>query len=775
MSLLANSNAIEDAGYKIQRSLRFRSSASAYLNRTPSVAGNRTTWTYSAWLKIGALGVAGSGRAILRCYNGTTDSTWSEIRLGVNNAGYYDSIALGGYATNWRITNAQFRDPSAWYHIVVVWDTTNATAANRVRIYVNGVQQTSFQTSNDPALNATSGINQSAAHVIGSGLSQFYDGYLAEVNFIDGQALTPSSFGQTDPVTGVWTPKKYTGTYGTNGFYLPFTDNSSPTTLGYDKSGNGNNWTANNISTTAGATYDSMTDVPTLTSATAANYCVLNPLNTYAATISNANLNVTFTDGSSSRTTFSTMGVSSGKWYWETTVTSTALTYYPGIGVNTNLAALPTNQSGSDSTGYMYLVTGQKLNNNSLASYGASYTTNDVIGVALDMDGGTITFYKNNASQGQAYSGITGTAVPCFIGSGGSCAANFGQRPFSYTPPTGFKALNTFNLPDPTIKKPNQYMDATLYTGNGSTQTITNAGGFQPNLVWIKARSNAGNHSIFDTSRGINNVLSSNLTSAQDATPTDSLTAFNSNGFSVGANLTGTIPYVNQNTQTYVGWQWKKGATPGFDIVTGQYTATAPASQSFSHSLGVTPSMIIVKDRTGASSWGVWHKAYGSYSGNTNILFLNSTAAISSGNYMGTINSTVFSVASGLVAQNNNFVAYLFAEIPGFSKFGSYTGNGSADGPFVYCGFRPAFVIIKRTDGAGSWSMYDAKRNPFNQVGQSLFANVSDAEYTNLSGYIHDFLSNGFKPRQSNGDNNSGATYIYAAFAENPFKYSLAR
>ena len=261
------------SGYTIDRSLRFRSSASAYLSRTPASAGNRKTWTWSGWVKRGALGVL---QTLFSAYNSNTDSGYTEIRFLSA-----DTLVLSGYATNWRITTQVFRDSSAWYHIVVSLDTTNATAANRIKIYLNGSEITAFGTSNNPALNDDFAINLNAAHSIGrvqATATQYFDGYMTEVNFIDGQALDPTYFGEYNEDTGVWQPIKYTGTYGTNGFYLKFSDNSTTTTLGYDYSGNSNNFTTNNVSVTSGVTYDSMTDVPTLTSTDAANYAVMNPL-----------------------------------------------------------------------------------------------------------------------------------------------------------------------------------------------------------------------------------------------------------------------------------------------------------------------------------------------------------------------------------------------------------------------------------------------------------------------------------------------------------------
>jgi len=276
MAILNNSNAIStSAPYDINNSLRFRSSASAYLSRTPAGAGNRQTWTWSGWIKRGSLG---TDQAIFSVA-GTSNTTYFLIKFDTNNC-----IYIGNYSTNFLVTSQVFRDPSAWYHIVVVLDTTQATANNRLKVYVNGSQVTAFSSNNisaQIAQNSDQGINQAAAHNISreaQGGVFLLDAYQTEINFINAQALTPSSFGETSTTTGSWVPKAYTGTYGTNGFYLKFNNTASVANLGLDSSGNGNTWTVNNVSLTAGTTYDAMIDSPTLTSATVANYCVMNPL-----------------------------------------------------------------------------------------------------------------------------------------------------------------------------------------------------------------------------------------------------------------------------------------------------------------------------------------------------------------------------------------------------------------------------------------------------------------------------------------------------------------
>jgi hypothetical protein len=338
-------------------------------------------------------------------------------------------------------------------------------------------------------------------------------------------------------------------------------------------------------------------------------------------------------------------------------------------------------------------------------------------------------------------------------------------------------------------------MDATLYTGTGATATITNTAGFKPDLIWNKSRSNAADNCLTDSVRGTNSQLISDNTSAQ-LSNTNQITAFNSNGFSLGADNLG---YTNYNAFTYVGWQWQAGqgssssntngsitstvsvnASAGFSVVT--YTGTGSAA-TVGHGLGVAPSMIITKKRSSTSDWGVYHIS----TGNTNYLLLDSTAAsASSSTYWNNTSptSSVFSIgtADPVNISTATYVAYCWAQIAGFSKFGSYVANGSADNTFVYTGFRPKYLLIKCTTaptGYESWFVFDSVRNTYNSANLYLNPNTSGAEGAGTAGTDYlDILSNGFKLRGTGApgvNGNSGATYIYAAFAENPFKNALAR
>ena len=793
MAILNNSNAISTAGgYDINNSLRFRASASATLSRTPASASNQKTWTYSAWVKKSAIIDSGNRMGLFGIGPQSAGAGYFCLAFANTASGGADTLIIDRSGVAGPTSTAVYRDCSAWYHVVFAVNTT--LASNRVRVYVNGIEITAWSASLDTvwSQNTDTLANSTNQHRIGQFYqnSEYFDGYLAEVNFIDGQALTPSSFGETDTTTGSWKPKAYTSTYGTNGFYLKFSDiattSGSNAGLGKDFSGNTNYWTTNNISVTAGTTYDAMIDSPTLTSATVSNYCTLNPVlqNAYWAgpnrgNIINGNLTLSQNNG----TAFSTFDVNtSGKWYLEATVT----TYGQGASPSAFIISAVSRATFECN----YLANGQKQLNGAVTSaYGSSWTTGDIIGIAIDPANNQITYYKNGTSQGAItqtfpsqtllvgyYAEATGTDVINF---------NFGQRPFSYTPPTGFVRLNTYNLPDSTIKKGNSYFDAVTYNGSNSNLTVTNAGSFQPDLVWAKSRSGAYNNILVDAIRGGNLYLSSNTTAA-DTTSTG-LATFTSSGITWIGGASG----VNASGDTYVDWMWKGGngtssntsgsitstvsvsTTAGFSVVT--YTGTGSAA-TIGHGLGVAPRMIICKSRGATGDWVTYHASIGA----GNALFLNLTDAsvATTAAWNNTApTSSVFSVAASANSNPSGVtcVAYCWAEIAGFSKFGSYTGNGSTDGPFVYTGFRPKFVIFKRTDTVADWVVEDTARSTYNVIDARLFPNTSDAEVSNGNGNI-DYLSNGFKLRNSHtAMNASGGTYIYMAFAENPFKNSLAR
>ena len=780
-------------GYNINNSLRFRSSASASLSRTFATPTSGQKWTMSFWIKRGAL-AAGQ----LFAKGNTSTSPWTLFYFDSNGALNFYEYNTGGTGSNFSLTtNAVFRDPSAWYHIVVAVDTTLATAANRQIVYVNGVSQTFSSSSYYPQNTVTTWNSSGGTSYIfqqGAGATTYTDGYLTEVNFVDGQQLTPSSFGNTNSATGVWQPAKYTGTYGTNGFYLNFNSialtSGSNTGLGKDNSGNGNYWNTNNISVTAGSTYDAMTDVPTLTSATVGNYPTLNPLNPFKTyvTLSNANLTATGNSAANTDTVYSTMGSLSTNIYWEYTCVTVgsaygrtgAITTFPiaagGVPGEPSLGGFGWRQDG-----YLVLPSGN-------TAVLPTFTTGDVLGFALNPTAGTCALYKNGTLS-YTVTGLstTSTFFPATAEYNGSVGAyNFGQRPFTYTAPSGFVALNTYNLPSSTIPQGNKYMDATTFTATSGSNVIVNAGGFKPDFVWIKSRSNIPDHYAVDSVRGASNLLRINQTNAEN-TSAAWLTSFNTNGFTTDTATLLTTGY------TYVGWQWQASnatgvsntsgtitstvsanTTAGFSIVT--YSGNSTAGATVGHGLGVAPKMIIVKCRnTAGLDWPVYHTNVGA-SQSIYLSLSNAAAATTTLWNAVTPTSSVFTLGSSSYVNTTSqtYIAYCFAEIAGFSKFGSYTGNGSADGAFVYLGFRPKFLMIKSTATANSWHMTDTSRSTYNTAVETVWANEATAESTSATNAI-DILSNGFKVRNSTSETNNAGTMIYMAFAENPFKHANAR
>jgi hypothetical protein len=559
--------------FQIDRSLRFNSADSSKLSRTPSSASNRKTWTMSYWVKRAKLSTE---QMVFSAASSSSDRVHFYYESTDNIAVYSPSF----YYT----TNVIARDPGAWQHLVFACDTTQSTDTDRFKIYVNSVLVTSFVNQSHPSQNLDTPVSNNILHQFsgrGYNSSNHADVYLAEINFVDGQQLAPTDFGEYDEFNN-WNPKAYSGTYGTNGFHLDFSDTSD---LGADAAGS-NDWTPNNLSGTA-----------------------------------------------------------------------------PGL---------------------------------------------------------------STANQG---------------------------------------------------------FDVVTYTGNGGTQSISSLA-FQPDLVWIKARSATYNHYLVDQVRGFNGsnakVLQSNLTNAEESQngPGNAFASFDNNGFTVKLgtnNWAGT----NQNNQTYVAWCWKAGGAAvsntdgtltsqvsasdeyGFSIV--KWTGQSSGSATVGHGLSTAPKWIIVKGLTGTVGWTVGHESIGW----TKRLQLNTNAAESTNsNYWNDTAPTSSVFTSGANNVNNTFVAYCWSEVPGFSKFDSYSGTGSA--VTVTTGFKPRYILVKSTSSGRDWLIWDAARGASGGALQSNTGNTaySDSTYNGIS-----FNSDGFTIMTGGSTPNmsaSGETYIYAAFAAKP-------
>jgi hypothetical protein len=947
------------AQFLLENSLLFNGT-SKYLNRTPGTAGNRKTWTFSAWVKRGNEGIS--------VFFGTTESSGNYTHITFIST---DKVGLalrdGGAWTSIPATDAVVRDPAAWYHIVVAVDTTQATDSDRVKIYLNGVEQslTSVAGSSWPSQNYDTDINTTNEHWVGGSTSTpdgpyYHSGLMALPILVDGAALDATSFGELDD-NGYWNPIEFTGadvtsydlqvditgetiispfsslsptsavndgttskvaascasnsssskfsigvdwgvgnersiqafklygssdqgifnganptetfelrghataptdegqgtllftgeftdsngiviegivnqavsldttfryhtvempntganrthyvaqieyfettttanSFGTNGFQLDYADTAD---FGNDTSGNGNDYTPNNFTAT-----DQLSDTPTDSADDEiGNFATLNPIyKRSGVTLSEGNLRAAFSGGDV-QAVLSTMplpdndliyievlwntyagdagiglldgNLATGNWYTDTNSRPSGLNNTDGFAIN-------------DSANHY-------VDGNGLVSLSAP-STGQYQQLAVNTTNGKVWYGINNtwlnSGDPVAGTGEVGTfdaanlAAGLFFYIGGRLGANatvnFGQKAFNYTPPTGFKAIATQNFPAPTIADGSDYFNTVLYTGNGTSKSITGVG-FQPDFVWIKKRDSTSSHILVNVIAGATERLSSDNTNPEATAGPDS---FDSDGFTVGSG--GAI---NASGEGHVAWCWKAGGaassdTSGnitvsrstntdalFSIVSG--TGNSGSGANFGHGFGVPVDFGIFKNRDSAQTWYVYHKDLVAAE---KVLHLDTTAAASvQSSIFGTSSSSQFYLDGGGVnAGTDDWIAYLWAGVEGFSKFGSYTGNGSSDGPFIYLGFKPAFLMIKRFDSTGGWHIYDKERLGYNPNNNILYADTNGAE---ISLAQDDLLSNGFKMRNTGAARNaSGGTYIYVAFAENPFQgddgYTQAR
>ena len=524
-------------------------------------------------------------------------------------------------------------------------------------------------------------------------------------------------------------------------------------------------------------------------------------------TLSNGNLTAATGGSGGWQNVGTTISVSddTGKWYWEVSWTTMAGTYESRIGVaaegyefnlDTTSSGLPWLGSATG-TSWSLGIDGNSYTGGSSTAYTSALSVTDVIGVALDTDNHTLTFYKNGSTLGTAYTGVSSSVLtPAFgfhTNNANTINVNFGAGSFKYTPPTGYKALNTYNLDDPTITDGTKHFDTILYTGNGTSQSITGLG-FEPDLVWIKNRTTNGyEHFLWDSVRGAggNKSINSDSTNAEGDENTAAygyLSSFDAEGFTLTAGTTSSVT-INKSSDSYVAWCWNAGSstvsntdgtitssvrantTAGFSIV--NWTAEASAG-TVGHGLGKIPNLILMKTLDSSVFWFV----YMSDIGTGKYLKLDTGGGTNTdGTVFGTApTSSVFSPGSGFISGNNygDTIAYCWSEIPGFSKFGKYSGTNAATGNFIYTGFKPAYVLIKSsTDTGGNWVVLDNKRS-LNPLNKYLYPDHTTSEVSTYS--MANFHSNGFDILRTGGNVNQAVDdFVFFAFAESPFKYSNAR
>ena len=853
------------------------------------------------------------GDAIINLYNYSSNRRAWNFYHNSNDGNIELLLSTDGSSQISRFESNTPLPKNRWTHVAIT------KASNVYRMFFDGVQ-----VSTTTVAETIFGTGTTADSV---GIGDYahtnaepYSGFISNIRILKGTALYTSNFTPpTEPLTDVTNTKLLCCQSNTSAIAAAV----SPGTITANGNAAATNFNPFN------------TDINTVRGQET-GYCTLNPLAKPASTTySNGNLDITTSSGWFSNAC--SIDISSGKWYYEFVRTSGS---YAGVGWRNDITTAGNPPHNANGGGVYLSHNGNKQSSAGSSSYGATWTSGDVIGVAFDRDAGTITFYKNNVSQGQAFSGMTdGTFYPevYIYQSGGTL--NFGQKPFRFPPPEGFQPLNAANVrPSTVIARPDKYVSTVLWTGNSTARSIVTNNA--PDFVWTKLRNTGNNHKLFDSVRGVEKRLESSTTNSE-STESGSLTAFNSNGFSLGTvgNVNGSYNYVawcwkaggNKNTfnvddvgyasasdvnmsvgalnsvsydqsQTWSnsftssnGFWSGQGATKAFDgqgnvsgtnnngVLTFSPNLTIPANStievkcstqsngytvtvngvandfdnsnvftvvnydgsttlstitiankgsasgdlrgikingrllvdngvsvanvpsiantgasvgtrqgfsiisfnsqssdgnySLSHGLNNTPKFIIMKSRTRSGGpWWVYHAS------TTDVVYkylmLNSTIATTDnvaaggGNIWGSSlpTSTTFGFTTGAGTahtQNEDVIAYLWADVPGLQKFGQYPGNGSSDGPFVELGFRPAIILQKRTDSAGSWTLVDTTRDIDNPAALELLPNSSAAEYNNTS--LFDILSNGFKVRATfNNLNADGGSFIYAAWAEAP-------
>jgi hypothetical protein len=811
--------------YQIANSIRGSAADDRTLKWTAGTPTSRDTFTMAYWVKRQTDSTTDSANNIF--VTGTGGGTYFYISLGLD---LFFEGAGGNWSTSYLQTNAAYRDTSAWYHHILVFDSTQSDENDRLKIYVNGERITSFA---QDSMHGNIGSSEDFSFINQSGIVQAWGGLsgkghgtegadlsLADVMFFDGQAYY-SELGETK--NGVWIPKDPSGlTFGDNGYWLKFESSSD---LGNDSSGNNNDFTVANFSS-----HDQLLDSPTFGSSNGGNFPTYNPLlkPPSGLTLAEGNLKATLTSNNTGIMTNWQVPVT-GKWYWEVDVDNIASGHGVYIGVMPANTDLTINQESNNLGLVYYSANGNSILKGTRSSYGDTWDTGDIISIAVDRDADTIQFYKNGSGQGTIDISSLDKEFFCYMGNTGgtgSCRTilNFGQDGtfagevtaggnsdgtgygnFKYSVPSGFLALCSGNQPvadeiDPAQTDddyPQKLFGAKLYTGDSSTQAITGLG-FQPDWVWIKERENSSTYGSYDSSRGNTNVLGmANTTAAEVSQSADpGLESFDSDGFTVDYPNTGDY-YINRSSEPYVAWNWRaNGGTTStnssgtidsavqvdpsgcFSIIT--YTGDGSNSVfTVGHGLSAKPTFIIAKDREQVRNWSVWSQHLnGGSPADGDTLYLNTTAAESDqgGSWdVSNITSTLIGGVDGgfLNTGTNKQLFYAFTDCEGYIKSGVYEGNGNADGSFVYTGFRPAFILLKSIDSTDDWVLYDNKIGAYNEVTKALATNLSNAEQT--SNRNLDILSNGFKPRTSNSNVNGSNTYIYLAMAHNPFKYATAR
>jgi hypothetical protein len=782
----------------IANSCMFSDAATTYtwIDEQTTIDSDYKKKVWSCWVKRTRL----SDTMTLNWFYGD-GTNFVEILFDATDALHYRTYFGGSYQMR-RVTTRRFRDCSSWYHIYISVDTTNATATDRCKIYINGVQETDFDNEVNPVQNYDVWYQGHAVgydNIVGSrdpdGGNYGFDGYMADLYILDGQSYADhpvTDFGEFSD--GIWIPKTPTGlTYGNNGVHLDFADS---TDFGKDVSGNANHHTDANLGTD-----HQVSDTPEN------NYCIwdINTAHT-SGTMEEGGLSWRYATGTWI-ISYGNFLLKTGKWYFELDCNGDG----DEIAVGIEAAG---EYSGDRLTAPGYIgdsAFSWGIHNNASVSVFSIYNNasgtnddnltapdgNDVIMVAIDCDAGKIWFGADGTWGDFGATGVgdpaTGTN-PAFSGldfdlydyvpaisvqSHSVSIANFGQRTFTHTAPTGFNSLCSENLGEPTvIEPPAEAINVVTYSGDGTSPRAITGVGFQPDMVWIQCRSFAYYPFAYDSVRGVDLGYNTAFELAeQNQYVNGYLSAFSADGFSVTAGATSDNS-TNDGDDTYVAWCLKKGAAYGFDIQT--FTGTG-AAHTETHDLGVVPEMMIFKNRDRAMYSVVYHHhALNKTDPETDYQYMHLNTGFTDLNTMWNDTaptSSVFTVGThnNVNQSGDDIFVYLFASVPGVSKVFSYEGNGNAAGPYIYCGFAPRWIMYKNADASNSWVIHDTERSPYNQMDNYLHVDDYSAEDTAGENEI-DCFANGFKIRCTDAESNTNNnTYIGIAWADQPFKYANAR
>jgi len=748
-------------------------------------------WTFEGWFYFRATSSTGSSFfskwGTARSYNFVWHNADQNYKFAWSTDGSNETV----------ISSATFdreAETNRWVHMMVV------RGSDRIKVFRDGEEII-----NNNNIGSSTIANTSENFCIGRMISNTnydLDGYVSNFRFVKGTALQNGGFRpSTKPLTNITNTKLLCCQSQTSATAAAVT----PGTI-----------TANgNVTTTSKFSPWSPDDSINTVRGQESGWATLNPLQTTAvhtsdANLTNGNLDISFTASANNYSSYLTQSIESGKYYFEVTINSST-TSSSTIGFvgdnnveakrNATASAVPGLQGtygrGVDGSGIKYNGSGSGE-----GQYMKPWQQGDVIMVAIDADNDRFYLGKNGRLETTEITFPAGTTKPYHFGVGdssGSVAASFslntGQKPFKYAPPEGYNTLCLANLPRPTeaAVRPDKYFKTVLYTGNNGTQTITGLG-FDPGLVWIKNRTSGNNNMLFDVIRGTDNAIISNTTAAEGASVDGTLSAFGSDGFTVyWDGQAGTGGNTNQSSNNYVAWCWKAGgaavsntdgsittqvsASPesGFSII--GYTGNTTTGASIGHGLNQAPEMLIFKSLNETRNWLIWHKDINAGRGDYYLQFNALKRAFDSRTDRPlkdtgcTTDTTIILGLDNEVNNNDEMICYAFHSVSGFSKIGEYDGNGNADGPYVHCGFRPAFIILKNYAGGSEtdWIIEDSARDTYNPVDNILRPNTDQAEATGSSNYYVDFLSNGFKLRTSSAAwNENNSSYLFMAFAEAP-------